>query len=49
MARSKNTTYISVCLPNEEKSHLDELVKASGKNRNRYLRDLIAKQQVPKE
>ena len=47
MARSKNTTYVSICLPNEEKSHLDELVEASGKNRNRFLRDLIARQAVP--
>lgn len=47
MARSKNTTYVSICLTFEEKRHLDELVEASGKNRNRFLRDLIARQAVP--
>lgn len=40
--RPKNTTWVSIMLTLEEKALLDEAVKASGKTRNRFLRDFIA-------
>lgn len=43
MRRPKNTVWISVSMQAEEKAQLDQLVKESGKTRNRYLRDLFAK------
>jgi hypothetical protein len=42
MRRPKNTVWISISMQTEEKVMLDELVRRSGKTRNRFLRDLFA-------
>lgn len=42
MRRPKNTVWISVSMQTEEKVMLDQMVKESGKPRNRFLRDLFA-------
>lgn len=34
--------FVSIQLSPEEKEHLDAVARQSGKNRNRFLRDLIA-------
>ena len=47
MARSKNTTFISICLSYAEKQLLDDAVAERAErtgtkpNRNRFLRDMI--------
>ena len=46
MTRAKQSTYVSVMMTLSEKEHLEQVVAASGKNRNRYLRDLIAAQEA---
>lgn len=38
----KQTTYVSVCLSEDEKAVLDAAVAESGKARNRFIRDWIA-------
>lgn len=42
MARTRNTTYVSVCLTNEEKTILDAAAEAAGQKRNRFIRNWIA-------
>lgn len=43
MARApKQSTYVSVCLSEDEKAVLDDAVRDSGKNRNRFIRDWIS-------
>lgn len=42
MARARNTTYVSVCITNDEKTILDEAAAAAGTNRNRFIRNWIA-------
>jgi len=41
MTRSKNTTFVSMCLTNEEKRLLDEAAAESGFCRNRFIRNWI--------
>lgn len=38
----KQTTYVSVCLSEDEKAVLDQAAALAGKARNRFIRDWIS-------